>query len=104
MRAWYAKSGNTDVNVLTMDITALTSAGSGGGDVLNDCLGTGEDVKAVQSHAPIPDADWEAAWESALTAMHNGSQDCAEGFGGKGKAEIGSAAATLTAVTKEFGL
>ncbi|MPY35039.1 hypothetical protein FNH09_28485 [Streptomyces adustus] len=92
-----------DVNLLTMDLADLTSAGGGGDSVLNDCLGTGEDVKAVQSHAPIPDPDWQAAWESALTAIHNGYQDCAEGFSGKGKAEIESAAATLTAVTKEFG-
>ncbi|MFF3878778.1 hypothetical protein [Streptomyces sp. NPDC001978] len=110
MRAWYQKSGEMDVNVLTMDITGLKSAGSSGGSVTSACFGIGDDVKAVQSHAPIPDADWETAWESALTAMHNGYQDCTGGLRGnntseitKGEAEIKSAAAALTAVTKEFG-
>ncbi len=109
MRTWYADGGAGDINVLTLDVKGITSDGGNRGRLHTDCLAMEEDLGKTESHAPIPDVRWEAAWKATLTTLRDGYWDCLGGFSGnnpsqvtKGAGEIESTTVTLRALGEEL--
>jgi len=79
--AWVDASGETDLETLAEDFTALEQAAAAGRlpDMATACELLGTDVEAAQRHPPIPDAPAQQAWAATLTLYDLGARDCVTG-------------------------
>jgi hypothetical protein len=80
---WFKHFGLHDFNTLDNDYALAESEVGGKLDKL--CVQMATDVTAAQAN-PIPDAQIQVHWATALKAAENGDIDCIYGFGtGKAK-------------------
>lgn len=99
--AWFNSGGETRITAISAD--SKSAAGSSNGlDVAalrSACTTLQHDVESAQAYAPIPDAQMQSAWASALAQYARAAGDCIAGIDSMDATVIGRAGSELTAAS-----
>jgi len=100
--AWFNGGGETRITGVSTDATTTATAASNF-DVAalrTGCTALQGDVESAQAYAPIPDAQMQSAWASALAQYARAATDCVAGVDSMDTTVIGRAASELSAGAK----
>lgn len=100
--AWFNGGGESRITAVSTDAnTAATASSNLDATALRaGCSALQKDVESAQAYAPIPDAQMQSAWSSALAQYARAATDCVAGVDGMDATVISRAASELGAGAK----
>ena len=106
VKDWYSSGGQDNINTISATMDKIGKDGTDAAGLATDCQQLVSDITAAQTGAPIPDAQAQASWATALDHLHLGASDCAAGAKAsngdqisKGATEISEGTTDLIAVS-----
>lgn len=99
---WFNGGGETRITAVSTDAsTAATASSNLDTTALRaGCTALQKDVESAQAYAPIPDAQMQSAWSSALAQYARAATDCVAGVDSMDATVISRAASELGAGAK----
>jgi hypothetical protein len=101
---WDRQSGQRMLRIIVADLSAVSTAADSNDDqsAMTACTQLSTDARRIQSQRPIPVANLEQSWSSALGDLISGGTECATSITNGDTGLMSQAVADITAATGQI--